>query len=233
LVGYLILIRYEKFLQSREKPHGVDSVSVKVLGLIIFGAAYVTHSGPFLAVFVMGLVFTSTGHTIDGVPHNESVTPGKGDVDIMAEAEKAGNDKIDGILKPLVFATLGAIVDKNLLWEYAHISLILFIAFMVVRVVAVFICMSLSVYISNRKRVRARERGEEVDLVADVTWQDMLFTALCRETGIVPAALLIGAVAEAIPGAPMLTALGMGIILCTLVFCPLYKPWLAKWLKLA
>lgn len=235
-VGYVVLLGIEKYFQSREKPHGVDSIAVKVAGLCLFWVAYITHSGPFLAVFVMGLLFTSTGHVIDGAPHDEHPESGSkstNDVGIMAAAEKAGNDKIDGILKPLVFGTLGAIVDFNLLKEYAVFSLALFPAFMLVRLVMVFICMSPFVYLSKRKRARAQARGKEIDSVADVTWADLIFTALCRETGIVPAALMVGAVAAAIPGAPVLTALGMGIILCTLIFCPMYKPFVARKLKLS
>jgi NhaP-type Na+/H+ or K+/H+ antiporter len=234
-IGYQFLIRFEKFLMSRPNPHGVDSVAVKVAGLVVFGFAYATHSGPFLAVFVMGLLFTSTGHVMEGAKDQAHIQNGlkaKDEVDVMAEAEKAGNDKIDGILKPLVFCTLGAIVDIEMLWDYAPVSFALFIAFMLVRFITVVICVSPSVFRSSRQRALALGRGEEVDSVADVTIRDMLFMASVRETGIVPAALLVGAQVAGIGGASTLIALGMGIILCTLVVCPIYKPWLAKKLGL-
>jgi potassium/hydrogen antiporter len=234
LVGYKILVLLEKYYKSRPKPHGVDSVSVKVLGLGVFFIGSYFHWGPFLAVFVMGLLFTSTGHTIEGAKDLEHTEPGKkeADIDIMAEAEKSGNDKIDGILKPLVFATLGGIVQLELLKEYGFYSIGLFVAFMVVRVAMVLVLGYGFVHRSNKKRAIAEARGEKVDPIADLTIQDLLFMAFVNERGIVPAALLVNAKAAGIQGADQLIAIGMGLILCTLIICPMYKPALARALKL-
>ena len=234
VVGYFILICLEKFYKSREKPHGVDSVMVKAIGIFVFLVGSYYHSGPFLAVFVMGLLFTTTGHTVEGSKTQEHAETSKADadVDIMAEAEKSGNDKIDGILKPLVFATLGAIVDLDLLQQYSKLSFVIFLAFMVVRVAVVLGLGYGFVRNSSKKRAITLARGEEVDPVADITIQDLIFMALVRETGIVPAVLLVNAKAQGISGAPELIAIGMGVILCTLIICPAYKPLLAKRLKL-
>lgn len=213
--GYLGLLGLEWYFNRQNDSHGVDPVGVKFVGLVTFGLAYMYHGSGYLAVFVAGLLFSSTGHHV------------------VKKAEHGVNDTIDAYFKPLVFLTLGAIVDVRLLLQYAPIGIAIGLAFMfVVRPLVVYFCMIPFVLYSSWKRARAEQRGEEVDLIADVTWKDVGLMASVRETGAIPAALLVAVMAMGIPGAPQLVAVGMWVILLTLVVGPTYKPWLAKRLGL-
>lgn len=213
--GYFGLLGLEWYLKGQPDPHGVDPIGVKLIGLLTFGLAYVLHGSGYLAVFVMGLLFTVTGHH-------------------MKKAEHGVNDYIDALLKPAVFISLGAIVDVNLLVQYAPVGIAIGLAFMfLVRPAQVFACLAPFVWLSTRRRKQAALRGEVVDPIRDVSIKDVTFMASVRETGAIPAALLVTVMTKGIEGAPMLVAVGMIVILMTLVFGPMYKPALARKLGLA
>lgn len=214
-LGYYGLLGLEWYLGGQSESHGVDPIGVKFIGLLTFGLAYVFHGSGYLAVFVMGLLFTATGHH-------------------MKKAEHGVNDYIDALLKPAVFISLGGIVDVNLLLQYAPIGIAIGLAFMfVVRPLQVLICLTPFVWQSSRRRKEAALRGETVDPISDVSIKDAIFMAGVRETGAIPAALLVTVMTKGIDGAPMLVAVGMIVILMTLIFGPMYKPALARKLGLA
>jgi cell volume regulation protein A len=212
--GYYGLLALERYLGGQSDSHGVDPIGVKLIGLITFGLAYVLHGSGYLAVFVMGLLFTATGHH-------------------MKKAEHGVNDYIDALLKPAVFISLGAIVDVNLLLQYAPVGIAIGLAFMfLVRPAQVFACLSPFVWWSTYRRKQAALRGEEVDPISDVSIKDVTFMASVRETGAIPAALLVTVMTKGIEGAPMLVAIGLIVILMTLFIGPSYKPALARKLGL-
>ena len=215
VAGYFGLRALELYLNNQKTDaHGVDPMAVNFIGLLTFLLAYVLHGSGYLAVFVMGLLFTVNGHH-------------------MKKAEHGVNDYIDALLKPAVFISLGAIVDVNLLLQYAPVGIAIGLAFMfLVRPAQVFVCLSPFVWLSTRRRKQAALRGETVDPISDVSIKDVTFMASVRETGAIPAALLVTVMAKGIEGAPMLVAIGMIVILMTLIIGPLYKPALARKLGL-
>mgnify|MGYP003386695351 FL=1 len=213
--GYYGLLGLEWYLKGQSDSHGVDPIGVKFIGLLTFGLAYVLHGSGYLAVFVMGLLFTANGHH-------------------MKKAEHGVNDYIDALLKPAVFISLGAIVDVNLLLQYAPVGIAIGLAFMfLVRPAQVFLCLSPFVWFSTRRRKQAAAAGKEVDPISDVSIKDVAFMASVRETGAIPAALLVTVMTKGIEGAPMLVAVGMFVILMTLMIGPSYKPAFARKLGLA
>lgn len=216
IAGYYGLLLLEwRLNRGQSDPHGVDPIAVMLIGLITFGLAYFLHGSGYLAVFVMGLLFTVTGHH-------------------MKKAEHGVNDYIDALLKPAVFISLGAIVDVNLLLQYAPVGIAIGLAFMfLVRPAQVFACLAPFVWLSTRRRKQAALRGETVDPISDVSIKDVTFMASVRETGAIPAALLVTVMTKGIDGAPMLVAVGMIVILMTLIIGPMYKPALARKLGLA
>jgi cell volume regulation protein A len=213
--GYYGLLALELYLKGQPDPHGVDPVGVKFIGLVTFLLAIALQGSGYLAAFVMGLLFTATGHH-------------------MKKAEHGVNDYIDAFLKPAVFISLGAIVDVNLLLQYAPVGIAIGLAFMfLVRPVQVFACLAPFVWLSTRRRERAARKGETVDPISDVSIKDVTFMASVRETGAIPAALLVTVMTKGIEGAPMLVAIGLIVILMTLFIGPSYKPTLARKLGLA
>ena len=63
--------------------------------------------------------------------------------------------------------------------------------------------------------------------------KDLLFISFVRETGAIPAGLLITLTAIGIPNSEALLAIGMWVILLTLLIEPPLTPWLAKKLGVA
>jgi potassium/hydrogen antiporter len=215
VAGYYGLLALEWYLKGQPDPHGVDPVGVKFIGLITFLLAIILQGSGYLAVFVMGLLFTATGHH-------------------MKKAEHGVNDYIDAFLKPAVFISLGAIVDVDLLLQYAPVGIAIGLAFMfLVRPAQVLVCLAPFVWLSSRRRKRAALCGEAVDPISDVSVKDAIFMAGVRETGAIPAALLVTVMTKGIEGAPMLVAVGLIVILMTLFIGPSYKPALARKLGLA
>ncbi len=136
----------------------------------------------------------------------------------MEATEHRVNDSIDAFFKPAVFVTLGAIVDIKLLIEYAPIGIAAAIAFMAI----------------------TRPIGALVSLLplkalglAAVTNKDIVFIASVRETGAIPAVLLLTVMASGMPGADVLVSIGTWVILMTLLVGPLYKSYLARKLGIA
>ena len=136
----------------------------------------------------------------------------------METTEHRVNDSIDAFFKPAVFVTLGAIIDIKLLFDYAPVGIAAAIAFMAI----------------------TRPIGALVSLVplkaiklAAVTNKDIVFIASVRETGAIPAVLLLTVMASGMPGAEMLVSIGTWVILMTLVVGPLYKGYLARKLGIA
>lgn len=207
--GYIGLLALEKYQQRQGYDHGVDALLMKTIGLASFFLAYALHGSGFLAVFVTGLLFNVTGH--------------------MKATEHKVGDYIDALFKPAVFVTLGAIVDVGLLVQYAPIGILAGLAFMFInRPIAV----ALSLLPFRAYSMLVKATGKAQDKTSDVSNRDMLFIASVRETGAIPAVLLLAVKATGMPGADMLVSIGTCVILTTLIIGPLYKLALARRLKI-
>ena len=122
------------------------------------------------------------------------------------------NHTIEGFMKPLIFILLGAIVDISSLLEVTTIGLIMGALFiLIIRPIAVFL--TLSPFI----------RGKH-----SLNWRELLFLSFVRETGVIPAVLLIGLRVSGLPGADTAIAIGLWVILLTLIIQPPLTPLLAK-----
>jgi potassium/hydrogen antiporter len=198
IIGWLALLGLSLFKKQSNTEHAVDPLMVKVVGVAAFYLAYCFHGSGFLAVFVAGLLFNVEKH--------------------MKVTEHRVGDSIDAFFKPAVFVTLGAIIDLNLLLQYAPIGITAAIAFMAInRPIGVLVSL-LPLKVFNWTAV---------------TYKDIGFIASVRETGAIPAVLLLTVKAMGIPGADMLVAIGTWVILLTLVIGPLYKNALGRKLGIA
>lgn len=132
--------------------------------------------------------------------------------------EKFFNHAVDGFLKPLIFILLGALVDLTSLLDYLWIGLAAAILFMfVVRPIAVWLSLTIFTWFGGNK----------------MTWRELAFISFVRETGAIPAVLLVTIASLALPETNGLLEIGMIVILATLVVEPPLTPWLAKKLSVA
>lgn len=136
----------------------------------------------------------------------------------VKETEHFFNKTIDGFLKPFIFLLLGALVDPTSMLSYAGIGLAAAFIFMcVIRPIAVFI--SLAPFILFEKN--------------SLGWRDIIFISFVRETGAIPAVLLVTVVSSGIGNIEGLLPIGMWVILCTLIIQPPLTPLIAKILGVA
>jgi hypothetical protein len=120
-------------------------------------------------------------------------------------------------MKPLIFLLLGATVDVGSLLGVAGVGIAAGLVFMfVIRPVTVFL--TLSPFLWTKQKMNVRE---------------LLFLSFVRETGVIPAVLLVGLRASGVPGADTVVAVGLWIILLTLVVQPPLTPLVAKFLGIA
>lgn len=127
------------------------------------------------------------------------------------------NHTIEAFMKPLIFMLLGASVDPALLMGSLKIGLIMGAVFVfIVRPIVVFL--TIGPFHWGRHKISVKE---------------LLFLSFVRETGVIPAVLLIGIGASGIAGAETAVAIGLWVILFTLVLQPPLTPLLARLLGLA
>lgn len=123
---------------------------------------------------------------------------------------------IDGFGKPIIFILLGAIAPLAILTKSFFIGLIIALVFMlIIRPLIVFV--SLSPWYFQKI----------------FTWRELAFLSFVRETGVIPAVLIVILSQKGIPGAEFLFAIGMWVILLTLIIEPPLTPLVAKKLKVA
>ncbi len=124
---------------------------------------------------------------------------------------------VDKFIKPVIFLLLGALAPLSALLTLAPIGIAAGLFFLfVVRPLVVFLTLA-------PWALRAR---------ALFSWQELTFLSFVRETGAIPAVLLLIALASGIPAAETLFALGMWVILLTLTLEPPITPWIARSLGL-
>ena len=66
-----------------------------------------------------------------------------------------------------------------------------------------------------------------------MNWRQVLFLSWIRETGAIPAVLLVTVASQMIPGTAPLVPIGMWVILTTLIVQPPLTPLIAKRLMIA
>jgi NhaP-type Na+/H+ or K+/H+ antiporter len=140
--------------------------------------------------------------------------------DHMEEIERFFFQIIDGVAKPVIFVLVGALVDIHRLLAYAPIGIVAGLAFIfIVRPAMVFLV--LWPYTLLRKSPRG------------LTTNELLFISFVRETGAIPAVLLVAVVAHATFPIAGLVEIGMWVILLTLTLAPPITPFVARRLGLA
>lgn len=136
----------------------------------------------------------------------------------LHDTERFFNHIIDGFFKPTIFLLLGAIVDVKELIHYAPIGILISLVFMlIIRPLTVFIFLyPFSFFGTGRLNLR-----------------EVLFVAAVRETGAIPAVLLVTVAAAGFSGMEGLVPIGMWVILMTLIIEPALTPFIAQKLGVA
>jgi NhaP-type Na+/H+ or K+/H+ antiporter len=126
---------------------------------------------------------------------------------------------IDGVAKPVIFVLVGALVNIHSLIAYAPVGIAAALAFMfVLRPLMVFLMLGIYGLLGPK-------RG--------LSWGELTFISFVRETGAIPAVLLVTAVARATVPVPGLVEIGMWVILLTLILAPPFTPLVARKLGVA
>lgn len=121
---------------------------------------------------------------------------------------------VDGFVKPAIFVLLGGLILPSFigLAGLGILMSILFIFF--IRPIAVFV--SLGFFVPKKI----------------LNFRDLLFLDAVRETGVVPAVLLLAYIPR-LPDGELAFSIGTWIILSTLIFLPLMTQWWARRLRIA
>lgn len=136
----------------------------------------------------------------------------------LHETERFFNHTIDGFFKPTIFLMLGALVDVPALIAYAPIGLLAALVFMfIIRPLAVAVSLAPFMFVGKDRP----------------TLKEMLFVSFVRETGAIPAVLLVTIASLNLPGVEGLLPIGMWVILATLIIEPPLTPWVAQKLGVA
>lgn len=166
-----------------------------------------------IVIFVLALLFGGSGYLaafIAGLVFHLA--------DHLQETEHFFNSLVEGFFKPVIFILLGSLVDLGSLLSYAPLGILMALLFMaVIRPIAVFASL-LPVNFFGKEKTELR---------------DMFFISFVRETGAIPAVLMVTVVGLGITGVEGLVEVGMWAILLTLIIEPLLTPWAARKLQVA
>jgi NhaP-type Na+/H+ or K+/H+ antiporter len=136
----------------------------------------------------------------------------------LRDTDRFFNQSIDAFLKPAIFLLLGALIDPNILVTYAPLGLLASAIFIfIIRPVAVLGSLGPLKLFSPQI----------------IWWKDIWFISWVRETGAIPAVLLISVAGLGIPQADIIIAVGMWVIVTTLLLQPMLTPWVAEKLGVA
>lgn len=182
-----------------------------------FGREFEADSAFFIfipvAIFTFSLAFGGSGYLaafVAGLLFQLT--------EYLSETERFFNSLVDGFFKPIIFILLGALVVPASLLSYAPIGILAAVIFMfVIRPIAVFVSLGLFARF-GRERLGVR---------------DLLFIAFIRETGAIPAVLLVTIVSLKLTNMQGLVEVGMWVILLTLIIEPLLTTRVAQWLGVA
>jgi cell volume regulation protein A len=132
----------------------------------------------------------------------------------LRDVERYFFSMVDGVAKPVIFVLVGAMVDLHALLEFAWVGIAAALIFMfVVRPAMVFLTLGGFSLVKGEQRLTLRE---------------LLFISFVRETGAIPAVLLVTAVARITTPLPGLVEIGMWVILLTLALAPPLTPFVAR-----
>jgi cell volume regulation protein A len=121
---------------------------------------------------------------------------------------------VDGVAKPVVFVLVGALVDLRSLIHYAAVGIPVALLFMLVlRPAMVFLVLGAYGFVRGPRGLTLRE---------------LVFVSSVRETGAIPAVLLVTAIARVSLPLPGLVEIGMWVILLTLLIAPPLTPLVAR-----
>jgi len=120
---------------------------------------------------------------------------------------------VDHFIKPVIFVLLGAITSLSILSETMIMGVFVSIIFM-------FVIRPFIVYLSLLPWMISKK--------ALLHWKEIIFLSFVRETGAVPAVLLLFVVISGVVGAGHILAIGVWVILYTLVIEPPLTPLLAE-----
>ncbi len=138
----------------------------------------------------------------------------------MRTVEHFFNQVVDGVAKPIIFLLVGALVNVDSLIAYAPVGIAVGLIFMfVLRPAMVFAILGIYSLFPNSPR--------------GLSVKELLFVSFVRETGAIPAVLLVTAVSEMGGHVQGLVEIGMWVILLTLVIAPPLTPFVAKRLGVA
>lgn len=172
--------------------------------IMAYAFAFLFGGSGYLASFIAGLL----------VVLNERVH----------KTETFFNQLVEGIAKPAVFIILGAMVNIQTLFQYAFFGILAGLIF-------IFIVRPISVYVSL---VVLRPFPK-----VSFNRKELLFMSWVRETGVIPAVLLVQTAYSGLQaiGSPetaeMLVAVGMWVIMLTLIIQPPVTQWVARKLDIA
>jgi NhaP-type Na+/H+ or K+/H+ antiporter len=127
---------------------------------------------------------------------------------------------IDGAAKPVIFLLVGALVDLHALVTYAPVGIAAALVFMfVIRPAMVFVMLGVYALVPTEGR--------------GLSLNELLFISFVRETGAIPAVLLVTVVSRMTTPVSGLVEIGMWVILLTLVIAPPLTPYVARKLGIA
>lgn len=136
----------------------------------------------------------------------------------LTETERFFNNLVDGFLKPIIFILLGALVNLEHLIAYAPIGIAAALIFMfIIRPIAVFVSLGSFHFWGKEK----------------LSWNDLWFISFVRETGAIPAVLMVTIISLGLKNMDGLIEIGMWTILLTLIIEPLLTPYVARRLQVA
>ncbi len=136
----------------------------------------------------------------------------------LHETERFFNHIIDGFVKPAIFILLGAIVPVGTLLTYAPIGIAISLIFIaIIRPLIVFISL-IPTQLTRSQRL---------------TYGEIFGLAAIRETGAVPAVLIMSLISIPEIGSPLFLAIGLWVIIITVMILPAITPWLFEKLGIA
>lgn len=132
-------------------------------------------------------------------------------VGVLKRASHFYDQFLNNLIKPFIFIILGSLIPVKILIDFWFIGISSALVFMIiVRPLVVFI--SLLPWLWK----------------GFFEWRDILFLSFVRETGIIAAVLLIIISSSGLVNSQFVIALGMWIIILTLLIEPPLTPWLCK-----
>lgn len=136
----------------------------------------------------------------------------------LHETERFFNHIIEAFFKPIIFILLGALVNPHELIAYAGIGIAVSVVFMfVIRPITVGLMLAPFTFFG-------RDR---------MSWRELLFISFVRETGAIPAVLMVTIASLKFGDITGLVAIGMWVILLTLIVEPILTPTVARILRVA